>query len=89
MATALDAACMLIGIVRNYNERGRIVRLPHGQAYFDVARDHDRPFQVEPGDVRVATLGTAGDIQPGIRAMTLISKSNPASQLTPIAVQFG
>lgn len=30
-----------------------------------------------------------GDIQPGIRAMTLISKSNPASQLTPIAVQFG
>jgi hypothetical protein len=28
-------------------------------------------------------------IQPGIRAMTLISKSNPASQLTPIAVQFG
>jgi hypothetical protein len=24
-----------------------------------------------------------------MRAMTLISKSNPASQLTPIAVQFG
>lgn len=26
---------------------------------------------------------------PGMRPMTLISKSNPASQLTPIAVQFG
>ena len=25
----------------------------------------------------------------GMRAITLISKSNPASQLTPIAVQFG
>jgi hypothetical protein len=26
---------------------------------------------------------------PGIRAITLISKSNPASQLTPTAVMFG
>lgn len=25
----------------------------------------------------------------GMRAMTLISKSNPASQFTPMAVQFG
>ena len=32
---------------------------------------------------------TLADTQRGIRAMTLISKSNPASQLTPIAVQFG
>lgn len=30
-----------------------------------------------------------GDLQPGMRAMTLISKWKPASQLTPTAVQFG
>lgn len=37
-----------------------------------------RPLQ----DVRSHSLA-------GMRAITLISKSKPASQLTPIAVQFG
>lgn len=45
----------------------------------DRILDLERP---EPGKVE-------DDVQPGIRAMTLISKSKPASQLTPTAVQFG
>lgn len=33
--------------------------------------------------------GETLQLSAGIRAMTLISKSKPASQLTPTAVQFG
>lgn len=42
-----------------------------------------------PHIARVAANLQYSEFQRGIRAMTLISKSNPASQLTPIAVQFG
>ena len=52
-------------IAHNYNEHGRVVRLLRGQVYFNVARDPDRPFQVEAGDVRVTALGTAFDVRLG------------------------
>lgn len=52
-------------IVHDYDGSGRIVRLLRGQAYFDVARDPGRPFQVEAGDVRVTALGTAFDVRLG------------------------
>ncbi len=38
---------------------------------------------------RWPTKHEATSVQLGIRAITLISKSKPASQVTPIAVQFG
>ncbi len=40
----------------------RFLRLNHGQAYFEVAKDIDRPFVVEAGDKRVVALGTAFDV---------------------------
>ena len=38
---------------------------------------------------RLAKERNGGYASFGMRAMTLISKSKPASQFTPIAVQFG
>lgn len=38
---------------------------------------------------RPALAGVRSQSLAGMRAITLISKSKPASQLTPIAVQFG
>lgn len=52
-------------IARDYSERRRIVKLLRGQAYFEVASDPERPFQVEAGDVRVTALGTAFDVRIG------------------------
>lgn len=36
----------------------RLVRLPHGQAMFNVARDAARPFRVQAGPASVTVLGT-------------------------------
>lgn len=36
----------------------REVRLEHGEAFFDVARDQSRPFVVTAGDKRVVAVGT-------------------------------
>lgn len=49
-------------------------------------------LNIELTMVRAFSIGftTAGNhASVGMRAITLISKSKPASQLTPIAVQFG
>lgn len=52
-------------IAHDYSERERIVRLLRGQAYFEVAPDADRPFEVEAGDLRITALGTAFDVRLG------------------------
>lgn len=41
------------------DDQRRIARLYRGEAYFDVARDPDRPFEVEAGPVQVSVRGTA------------------------------
>ncbi|WP_279381567.1 FecR domain-containing protein [Pseudomonas sp. 30_B] len=41
------------------DEQQRIARLYRGEAYFDVAHDRDRPFEVEAGPVQVTVRGTA------------------------------
>src|SRR5262249_28159705 len=42
--------------VSTANARG--VRLKHGEAFFDVARDPARPFTVDAGPARIRVLGT-------------------------------
>lgn len=41
-----------------YTRAERRVVLRRGEAAFEVVRDHDRPFVVDAGDVRVTVLGT-------------------------------
>lgn len=41
------------------DERQRVTHLLRGEAYFDVARDSSRPFEVTAGPVRVSVRGTA------------------------------
>ncbi|CAA0112597.1 Uncharacterised protein [Starkeya nomas] len=52
----LDASSAIA--YENSDDR-RTVRLLRGRAFFDVARDPDRPFTVEAGGARVTALGTA------------------------------
>lgn len=47
-----------------------------------------RPHPVDEDVTNIAGCQSS-EVDVGIRAMTLISKSNPASQVTPTAVQFG
>ncbi len=39
--------------------RRRVAHLLRGEAYFDVARDTSRPFEVNAGPVQISVLGTA------------------------------
>lgn len=41
----------------------RRVALAHGEAWFDVAKDKQRPFVVEAGDARVRAVGTAFSVR--------------------------
>lgn len=43
----------------------RMARLDHGEAYFDVAHDADRPFAVRAGASEIRVLGTAFDVEMG------------------------
>lgn len=43
--------------------RLRQVRLKHGEAWFQVAKDRARPFVVAAGDVRVRAVGTAFSVR--------------------------
>ncbi|MCL6705962.1 FecR family protein [Pseudomonas sp. R2.Fl] len=49
----------------------RHVSLLAGEVFFDVARDENRPFVVEAGDVRVTVLGTAFDVGRSSRRTTV------------------
>lgn len=47
----------------DYSGRLREVQLKRGEAWFDVARNPDRPFVVLAGDARVTVLGTAFNVR--------------------------
>lgn len=47
----------------NFSPKERHVRLMGGQAWFQVAKNPDRPFLVEAGGQRVTALGTAFDVR--------------------------
>lgn len=46
-----------------YESRTRRVRLESGEALFEVAKDANRPFIVQAGNVRVRAIGTAFDVR--------------------------
>lgn len=52
-------------IVVNFNRQVRRVALDRGQAFFSVAHQANRPFQVEAGDVEVHVVGTQFDVTRG------------------------
>lgn len=41
------------------DERQRVTHLHRGEAYFDIARDSSRPFEITAGPMRVSVRGTA------------------------------
>ena len=47
----------------HYSQTGRRITLDYGQAYFEIARDPDRPFIVTAGRRQVIALGTAFEIR--------------------------
>ena len=46
-----------------YERDRRFVQLTGGQAFFDVARDRDRPFVVQAGERTITALGTAFEVR--------------------------
>jgi transmembrane sensor len=46
-----------------YSPDQRLVRLVSGQAWFQVAKNPQRPFVVDAGDRRITALGTAFDVR--------------------------
>lgn len=47
---------------KSYNQRDRIIAL-EGEAYFEVAKDKNRPFIVRTNDVSVRAVGTTFDVK--------------------------
>lgn len=45
------------------DERQRVTQLLRGEAYFDVAKDSNRPFLVNAGPVRISVRGTAFSVR--------------------------
>jgi transmembrane sensor len=56
----------------SYARDERRVRLLSGQAYFQVARDRERPFVVQAGRVAVQAVGTAFDVRLRADALSVL-----------------
>lgn len=76
----------------------RSIRLTQGEARFQVAKDHSRPFIVDAGDARVRAVGTAFDVKVSRErvAVTLVEGVvevtpiiQPASMRTPSVLTAG
>lgn len=52
-------------IALDFTEERRVIRLLHGQAFFQVAHAPERPFTVVAGEAKVTALGTAFDVRYG------------------------
>lgn len=52
-------------IISEYREKRRQVTVEHGEAYFEVAPDPQRPFVVRAGGITVRALGTAFNVRTG------------------------
>ena len=56
----------------HYSDTRRHVRLLRGEAHFTVAKNTDRPFSVEAGDLAVYALGTAFNVRLGAREIEVL-----------------
>jgi len=54
-----------------YGPSSRIVELRNGEAFFDVARDPDRPFEVVAGGRRIVAVGTSFNVTRQASRVTL------------------
>lgn len=52
-------------------DRQRLVKLEHGQAFFHVAKDANRPFIVDAGETQVRAVGTAFDVTRSTAGVTV------------------
>jgi transmembrane sensor len=67
-----------------YTSEQRNVRLISGQAWFQVARNPERPFVVEAGDQRVTALGTAFDVRVDGRDSVQVTLAEGKVSVEPI-----
>ena len=59
-----------------FSAHRRSVTLHHGEAYFEIARNPERPFFVKAGSARVAVLGTAFSVKRTSDAVDIIVTKN-------------
>jgi len=73
-----------------YSFPGAACSVPtHRQALQDRSCAPEVAARDGPATIHVGLAAVSAIVAEGMRAMTLISKSKPASQVTPTAVQFG
>jgi transmembrane sensor len=65
------------------NEHERRVELKHGEAFFEVAKDPNRPFVVVAGDKRIIAVGTAFSVRREGDEMRLIVSEGTVRMETP------
>jgi transmembrane sensor len=70
-----------VSIALTQNERR--VDLQHGEAFFDVAKDSNRPFVVVAGDKRIIAVGTAFSVRREGDEMRLIVSEGTVRMETP------
>lgn len=80
-------------IAVEFTKKARLIRLNHGQAYFQVEKNKSRPFIVEANGRRVIATGTAFDVETlgkGVRVtlteghVTVRSASNPSTVIAKL-----
>jgi ferric-dicitrate binding protein FerR (iron transport regulator) len=65
----------------DYNENIRLIKL-EGQAFFEVFKDHSKPFLVKCGDLKIKALGTSFDVNGYSGAPIQVSLLSGSVQLT-------
>ncbi len=75
----------------DYSGTERIVRLEKGEVYFTVAKNPERPFIVEAGDMLVRAVGTAFSvyITPGAPVQVIVTEGTVEVTKTPPLTQEG
>lgn len=72
-------------VAYDFTPSRRVVRLLRGEAYFQVAKDSQRPFTVEAGGGRVTALGTAFNVRLGASATEVVVTEHAVSLTAPAA----
>jgi len=70
---------------KKFSGQKRMVKLVEGQAFFDVTRDEDHPFQVQSNKLVISVLGTSFDV----KAYTVESTAKVSVQTGLVNVRYG